>query len=67
MRSTGMGIDRVRHYIGLSTEAEMDVQERYSIVLEQEDILLSKKAEIESQLAFIEHKKQNYEEKLSKK
>ncbi|AGF58719.1 DNA-binding transcriptional MerR regulator [Clostridium saccharoperbutylacetonicum] len=65
MRSTGMGIDMIRHYIGLSNEDETDLKERYSIVLEQEEILLAKKEEIKKQLSFIEHKKQNYEEKLN--
>lgn len=67
MRSTGMGIDMIRHYIGLSNEDEIELKERYSIVLDQERILLSKKEEIEKQLAFIEHKKHNYEEKLNNK
>ncbi|OCA99186.1 MULTISPECIES: MerR family transcriptional regulator [Clostridium] len=57
MRSTGMGIDLIRHYIGLSNEDKIGLKERYSIVLEQEEILLAKKEEIERQLAFIEHKK----------
>lgn len=64
MRSSGMSIDSIRHYIGLSNEHEIELKERYSIVLEQEKILLSKKDEIEYQLSFIEHKKQTYEKKL---
>lgn len=67
MRSTGMGIDMIRQYIGLSNEDEIELKERYSIVLEQEKILLAKKEEIEKQLAFIEHKKLNYEKKLNNK
>ncbi|HBF39693.1 MAG TPA: MerR family transcriptional regulator [Firmicutes bacterium] len=64
MRSTGMGIEMIRHYIGLSTEKPMELNEKYSIVLNQEAMLLSQKQEIEAQLALIEHKKSNYKKKL---
>lgn len=64
MRSTGMGIDMIRHYIGLSIEDKIELKEKYSIVLKQEEILLEKKHDIEAQLALIEHKKANYEKKL---
>ncbi|WP_141434489.1 MerR family transcriptional regulator [Bacillus sp. 03113] len=66
MRSTGMGIDMIRHYIGLSIDDTMELKEKYSIVLNQETILLAQKQEIEAQLALIEHKKENYEKKLNK-
>jgi DNA-binding transcriptional MerR regulator len=66
MRSTGMGIDMIRHYIGLSNDDTMELKEKYSIVLNQETILLAQKQEIEAQLALIEHKKANYEKKLNK-
>lgn len=65
MRSTGMGIDMIRHYIGLSNEDKMELKEKYFIVLNQEEILLEKKHEIEAQLVLIEHKKANYEKKLN--
>lgn len=65
MRSTGMGIEMIRHYIGLSTEKQMELNEKYSIVLNQEAILISQKQEIEAQLTLIEHKKENYKKKLS--
>jgi uncharacterized membrane protein len=45
----------------------MGLKERYSIVLEQEEILLAKKEEIERQLAFIEHKKHTLKEKHNNK
>ncbi len=67
MRSTGMGIDMIRHYIGLSNEDAIGLKERYSIILQQEELLLEKKDEIEKQLAFIQHKKLNCKEKLSTK
>lgn len=67
MRSTGMGINLIRHYIDLSNEDALELKERYSIVLKQEEMLLAKKEEIEKQLAFIEYKKHNYQEKLSDK
>ncbi|MBE6088861.1 MAG: MerR family transcriptional regulator [Clostridium beijerinckii] len=67
MRSTGMGIDLIRHYIGLSNEDKIGLKERYSIVLEQEEILLAKKEEIERQLAFIEHKKHTLKAKHNNK
>ncbi|WP_445492497.1 MerR family transcriptional regulator [Niallia sp. 03133] len=66
MRSTGMGIDMIRHYIDLSTDVTMELKEKYSIVLNQETILLAQKQEIEAQLALIEHKKANYGKKLNK-
>jgi DNA-binding transcriptional MerR regulator len=66
MRSTGMGIDMIRHYIGLSNDDTIELKEKYSIVLNQETILLAQKQEIEAQLALIEHKKANYEKKLNK-
>jgi hypothetical protein len=62
-----MGIEMIRHYIGLSNEYELELKERYSIILQQEEILLEKRDEIEKQLVFIQHKKLNYEEKLSNK
>ncbi|AHV97440.1 MerR family transcriptional regulator [Paenibacillus sabinae] len=65
MRSTGMGIDMIHHYLGLSREDKMELKEKYSIVLDQEEILLAKKHEIEAQLALIEHKKANYEKDLN--
>lgn len=64
MRGSGMGIENIRHYIGISTEEEAGIQERYAIIVQQEDILLQKKKELEEQLAFIEHKKQIYEEQM---
>lgn len=67
LRSTGMGIEVIRHYIDLSNEAPMSVEERYSIIMQQEKILLGKKDEIEEQLAFIQHKKLNCEEELRDK
>ncbi|MGD8188474.1 MerR family transcriptional regulator [Brevibacillus ginsengisoli] len=66
MRNTGMGIDMIRHYIGLSNDDTLELKEKYSIVLNQETILLAQKQEIEIQLALIEHKKANYEKKLNK-
>ncbi len=59
-----MSIEDVRHYIELSTIEEEGIQERYSIILHQEDILMQKKRELEEQIAFIEHKKQRYAEQL---
>lgn len=67
MRSTGMGIEMIRHYIDLSNEDSLGLKERYSIILQQEELLLEKKDEIEKQLAFIQHKKLNCEEELSTK
>jgi DNA-binding transcriptional MerR regulator len=67
LRSTGMGVEVIRHYIDLSTENPMSVEERYSIIMQQEKILLEKKNEIEEQLAFIQHKKLNCEEELRSK
>jgi len=65
MRSTGMGIEMIRHYIGLSTENQIELNEKYSIVLNQEAVLISQKEDIEAQLALIEHKKANYKKKLN--
>ncbi|OOM70172.1 MerR family transcriptional regulator [Clostridium sp. BL-8] len=67
LRSTGMGIEVIRHYIDISNENPMSVDERYSIIIQQEKILLEKKDEIEEQLAFIQHKKLNCEEELRSK
>lgn len=65
MRNTGMGIDMIRHYLGLSKEVKKELEEKYSIVLDQEVLLLAKKHEIEAQLALIEHKKANFEKDLN--
>lgn len=67
LRRTGMGIEVIRHYIDISNENPMSVEERYSIIIQQEKILLEKKDEIEEQLAFIQHKKLNCEEELRSK
>ncbi|SET12092.1 MerR family transcriptional regulator [Paenibacillus sp. NFR01] len=64
IRNSGMGIEKVREYIGLSTEELEGVTARYDVIREQERLLLERKAELDAQLAFIEHKKQVYEEKL---
>lgn len=64
MRSSGMGLEHVRHYIELSTMEAEGILERYSIILQQENILLQKKKELEEQLAFIEHKKQVYKDQM---
>ena len=65
MRSTG--IEMIRHYIDLSTEDTVDLNERYSMLLQQEKILLEKKDELEKQLAYIQHKKLDYEKELENK
>jgi DNA-binding transcriptional MerR regulator len=66
MRSTGMGIDMIRHYLDLSNDDSIELKEKYSIILNQETILLAQKQGIEAQLALIEHKKENYSKKLNK-
>ena len=69
LRSTGMGIEMIRHYIDLSNDdaISLSFEERYLIILQQEKILSEKKDEIERQLAFIQHKKLNSEEELRNK
>jgi DNA-binding transcriptional MerR regulator len=64
MRSSGMGIGLIRHYFDLSNEDVIDLKERYSIILQQEQILMAKKEELEKQLTFIQRSKLECEEEL---
>lgn len=67
LRSTGFGIEMIRHYFELSTEDAVELKERYSMLLEHESILLQKKDELEKQLAFIKNIKFEFEEELRNK
>lgn len=45
----------------------VDLKDRYSMLLQQEEILLEKKDELEKQLAFIQGKKLEFEVELRNK
>jgi Predicted transcriptional regulators len=67
MRNTGIGIELIRHYFDLANEDVVELKERYSIVLQQEEILLRKMKELEQQLASVQRAKLDYEEELRKR
>lgn len=67
MRSTGIGIEMIRHYFELSTENVVELKKRYLMLLEHEEILLQKKDELEKQLAFIQNIKLKFEKELINK
>jgi DNA-binding transcriptional MerR regulator len=64
LRSTGFGIEMIRHYFELSTENAVELKEQYLMLLDHEKMLLQKQAELKKQLAFIQNIKLRYEKDL---
>ena len=64
LRSTGLPIADIRHYITLSAQGDSTLRERYDIILQQKKRAEDERAEIDKKLAILSRKASFYEERL---
>lgn len=66
-KATGMTLSAIKTYSDLREKGESTIIERIGLLIDQERILLAQKAEIQSHLDFIQHKKLAYYQALEEK
>lgn len=67
MRSTGLPIADIRHYLELCAQGDSTLQERYEMILEQRKRVEAERTEIDQKLDILSRKTAYYEEKLQNK
>lgn len=66
LRTTGLPIERVRHYIALCRAGDSTIDERAAIIYAQEDALRRQMRELKRQMEVLEYKKSYYRNLQSK-
>lgn len=66
LRSTGLPIADIRHFLALCSEGDSTLQERYEIILRQKKRAENERAEIDKKLAILSRKAALYENRLKK-
>jgi len=67
MRSTGLSVAGIRHYMELVEKGDSTLCERYQIIMEQKRRAEAERAEIEKKLAILARKQAAYEKLLAEK
>lgn len=65
LRSTGLSIADIRHYLALCAQGDSTLRERYEIILKQKERAEAERAEVEHKLAVLSRKTEMYEKKLA--
>lgn len=66
LRSTGLPIADIRHYLALCAQGDSTLKERYEIILEQKKRAEEERSEIDKKLAILSRKAAFYEDRLKK-
>ncbi len=66
LRTTGLSVDKVRHYIQMCLEGESTIAERAEIIFEQEKVLRRQLKELKEQQEVLLRKKKYYLELMEK-
>ena len=66
LRSTGLSIADIRHYLALCAEGDSTLEERYGIILAQKKRAEEERAEIDKKLEVLSKKAAYYENLLRK-
>lgn len=67
LRSTGLSIDEIRHYIELCAQGDSTLQERYEIMLRQKERAEEELREVQRKFDVLSHKLAMYERLLAEK
>ena len=67
MRSTGLSVSGIRHYMELVEKGDSTLQERYEIIMEQKRRAEAERAEIDKKLAILNRKQAAYEKLMAEK
>ena len=62
LRSTGLSVSGIRHYLALVEQGDSTLRERYEIILAQKKRAEAERAEIENKLKILSAKQARYEE-----
>ena len=67
MRSTGLSVAGIRHYMELVEKGDSTLHERYEIIMEQKRRAEAERAEIDKKLAILNRKQAAYEKLMAEK
>lgn len=65
LRTTGLPIDKVRHYIKMCLKGESTIPERAELIFKQEKVLRDQLKLLKKQMDILAYKKQHYQELLA--
>ncbi|AHI55743.1 MerR family transcriptional regulator [Listeria ivanovii] len=60
LRTTGLPIEQVKHYINMCVEGDATTEERYNLMLQQREVMRAELQKIEKQLKMLDYKTQYY-------
>lgn len=67
LRSTGLSVAGIRHYMELAEKGDSTLYERYQIIMEQKRRAEAERAEIDKKLEILSRKQAVYEKLLAEK
>jgi DNA-binding transcriptional MerR regulator len=67
MRSTGLSVAGIRHYMELVEKGDSTLYERYQIIMEQKRLAEAERAEIDKKLGILSRKQALYEKLIAEK
>lgn len=67
MRSTGLSVSGIRHYMELVEKGDSTLYQRYQIIMEQKRRAEAERAEIDKKLGILARKQAAYEKLLAEK
>lgn len=67
MRTAGLSIELLKRYVDLYHQGEYTIPQRKQLLIDQQDILEKKMAEMQQTLDYLKHKIENYEQTLVKR
>jgi len=65
LRTTGLPVDEVRHYIKMCLKGESTIPERAELIFKQEKVLRDQLKMLKKQMEILAYKKQHYQELLA--
>lgn len=66
LKKTGMSIKHIKTYLDLCFEGASTIEKRHLMIIEQQIIVQSKIAELQSELVFLKYKEEHYQKLINK-
>ncbi|MBE4704414.1 MerR family transcriptional regulator [Spiroplasma platyhelix] len=66
LKKTGMSLKDIKKYLDLCTKGQSTVSERHLMIIQQQEIVQAKIAELQNELDFLKYKEEYYQKLVNK-